>query len=213
VADVDSLAEDLNAVTLLTLHAAKGLEYPVVFITGLEEGLLPHMRSFDEPDEMAEERRLMYVGLTRAKLRVYLSYAFRRLIYGDSSPGFPSRFLADIPAEIVEGLSPRLMQDRARQSYQNETNWDRPQLSEGQRAVRAGITPFNPSVGAQHVAPKNDLQFRAGQKVRHAKFGDGIVVMSQRSGSDEEVTVSFKDKTVGIKRLAASFANLQIVGE
>jgi DNA helicase-2/ATP-dependent DNA helicase PcrA len=162
---------------------------------------------------MAEERRLMYVGLTRAMQRLYLTFAFRRLIYGDSSPGFPSRFLSDIPTDIVEGLSPRLMQDRTRQSYLDDTTWDRPQLSEGQRAIRANVTPYNGTAGTRRATPdKNDLQFRAGQKVRHAKFGDGIVIMSQRSGSDEEVTVSFSDKKVGIKRLAASFANLELLG-
>src|SRR5690606_19040276 len=124
VADVDSLVEDEDKVTLLTLHSAKGLEYPVVFITGLEEGLLPHSRSFDDPDGMAEERRLLYVGLTRAKDQVYLTYAFRRMLYGDSIPGVPSRFLADIPEELTEGMSATMGDLRSRAAYQRQTSWD-----------------------------------------------------------------------------------------
>jgi len=103
VSDVDNLSETVDAPTLLTLHSAKGLEFPVVFITGLEEGMLPHSRSLDDAEQMAEERRLMYVGLTRAKDRLYLTYAFTRTRYGDNDFNVPSRFLDDIPPELVEG--------------------------------------------------------------------------------------------------------------
>ncbi len=207
VADVDSLENETNAVTLLTLHSAKGLEYPVVFLTGLEEGILPHMRSFDEPDGLEEERRLMYVGITRAMQRVYLTYAFRRMIFGESSPGVPSRFLADIPAALTEGMSPKLLKDRDVRLYLEDTTWDRP--ASPPRAPRMQITPFNAKTPP--APPKENLKYRTGQKVRHVKFGDGIVISSQRMGSDEEVTVSFK--AAGIKKLAASFANLQILGD
>jgi len=114
---VDSLKEDADAVTLLTLHAAKGLEYPVVFLTGLEEGMLPHFRSLDDPDGMAEERRLMYVGMTRAEQRLFLSYAFRRMVFGETNPGVPSRFLTDIPADLTDGFNARLIQRRDKQRY------------------------------------------------------------------------------------------------
>ncbi|MEZ4671360.1 MAG: 3'-5' exonuclease [Anaerolineae bacterium] len=212
VADVDTLSEDMNAVTLLTLHAAKGLEYPIVFLTGLEEGILPHMRSFDEPDGMAEERRLFYVGITRAMQRVFLTYAFRRMMYGDSSPGIPSRFLADIPATLTEGMSPKLLQRRDTQSYLQDTIWERPEPTDQQRGIRGQIAPYNdaPATPKRALTSTTDnLQYRSGQKVRHAKFGDGIVIQSKRSGSDEEVTVSFK--TAGLKTLAASFAKLTIL--
>ncbi|MCX7681513.1 MAG: UvrD-helicase domain-containing protein [Anaerolineae bacterium] len=113
VSDVDGLIGEVNAVTLLTLHSAKGLEFPVVFITGLEEGLLPHSRSLESPEQMAEERRLMYVGLTRAKDRLFLTYTFRRSQYnGDLS--VPSRFLADIPGELVSGSHRRRVIERSR---------------------------------------------------------------------------------------------------
>ena len=105
VADVDTLSDENDAVTLLTLHAAKGLEYPVVFLPGLEEGLLPHVRSYEDPDGMEEERRLLYVGITRAKDKLYLSYAFRRTTYGDSAPNVPSSFLGDIPDELFDNGS------------------------------------------------------------------------------------------------------------
>src|SRR5262249_53043914 len=190
VADVDSITVDSDVVTLLTLHSAKGLEYPVVFMTGLEEGLLPHMRSFEEPDGMEEERRLMYVGLTRAMQRVYLSYAFRRLIYGDSTPGMPSRFLADIPPHLTEGMSAKLLQQHDQKRFLAETTWDREEPASEQRVVRKQMTPYADT-------KKVETRFKAGQKVRHSKFGDGIVVMSKPSGGgDEEVTVSFSDTKI-----------------
>jgi len=193
IADVDTLKDDLNAVTLLTLHAAKGLEYPVVFITGLEEGVLPHFRSLDEADGLAEERRLMYVGLTRAKEQVFLTYAFRRLSYGGSSMNAPSRFLTDIPDNLMEGVSPATANRRDRQRYAEDITWE-------ERPAYGKVIPFP-------AAPS--LQFQSGVRVYHAKFGEGVVIESRRSGQDEEVTVAFEKH--GIKRLAASFANLVIL--
>jgi DNA helicase-2/ATP-dependent DNA helicase PcrA len=107
VSDVDNLPEEVDAPTLLTLHSAKGLEFPVVFITGLEEGLLPHSRSWEDPESLAEERRLLYVGITRAKDRLYLTYAFRRARYGAYEPNVPSRFLEEIPSHLIEGVRVR----------------------------------------------------------------------------------------------------------
>jgi DNA helicase II / ATP-dependent DNA helicase PcrA len=117
VADVDELSEEIDAVTLMTLHSAKGLEYPIVFLTGLEEGLLPHSRSMESPVEVAEERRLLYVGMTRAERRLYLTYAFRRSWrgYRDSEPSAPSRFLEDLPDEVLKQPS-----DRQRQGFAPE---------------------------------------------------------------------------------------------
>jgi DNA helicase-2/ATP-dependent DNA helicase PcrA len=184
ISDVDTRDDQVNAPSLMTLHSAKGLEFPAVFIVGLEEGLLPHNRSFDDPDAMAEERRLMYVGLTRAKNRLYLSYAFRRSRWGESEVNEPSRFLRDIPVELIEG-SARLNLVSARQ-----------------RAYYRQAVAWNPAP-APAVAP----QYKTGQRVRHATFGEGVVVESRVSGGDEEVTVAFGD--VGIKRLMASFANLE----
>jgi DNA helicase-2/ATP-dependent DNA helicase PcrA len=181
VSDVDNLSDDVDAPTLLTLHSAKGLEFPVVFITGLEEGMLPHSRSLDDPEQMAEERRLMYVGLTRAEERLFLTYAFVRTRYGDSEPSVPSRFLDDIPPELVSG------------------SWRR-----GQRSASRRAATWQP---APEVTRPVEPQFRAGQRVRHVTFGEGLVVESRADGGDEIVTVIFED--VGLKRLMASLARLE----
>ena len=105
VSDVDSFEEQPDAITLITLHQSKGLEFPVVFMVGMEEGLLPHSRSMDTPEEIEEERRLCYVGVTRAQKRLYLLRAFRRGFWGGSGPSDPSRFLEDIPRDLIEGAA------------------------------------------------------------------------------------------------------------
>jgi DNA helicase-2/ATP-dependent DNA helicase PcrA len=191
VSEVDNLSAEVDAPTLLTLHSAKGLEFPIVFITGLEEGLLPHSRSFDEPEEMAEERRLTYVGLTRAEDQLFLSYAFRRTRYGSSEATVPSRFLEDIPMELTTG-SWRVTQPSRRE---RETSWERP---------RAGkVVTFDDS--------RSRPRFRAGQRVLHDAFGEGMVLESRAQGDDEIVTVNFQQG--GEKRLMASFAPMEVLEE
>ena len=192
VADVDTLKDQVDAPVLMTLHAAKGLEFPIVLITGMEEGLLPHSRSLEDPEEMAEERRLCYVGITRAKDRVFLSYAFRRSMWGSSDVSTPSRFLSDIPTQLISGTG-SFAGVRPREAM----------------AVRASTweTPAGAKPSRSAPAPARELQFRAGQRVKHAQFGEGIVIESKFDRDDEEVTVAFKK--AGIKRLLASFANLQ----
>lgn len=215
VSDVDNLAEGGAAPTLLTLHAAKGLEFPVVFITGLEEGLLPHSRSLGSADDIAEERRLFYVGLTRAKDQLFLTHAFRRSLYGLSDVAGPSRFLQEIPDQLL--ISPVASRSQARQQV---SSWDW-----SASVAPAAPRPAAPSVSREpHAASHNPLpppptpapvearpaarRYRSGQAVRHAKFGRGIVIESKITGNDEEVTVAFAG--LGIKRLAASFANLEV---
>ncbi len=210
VADVDSLKEGGDAVTLLTLHAAKGLEYGVVFITGMEEGLLPHSRSLEEPEGMDEERRLLYVGITRAKDLLYLTYAFRRTLYGGGIT-VASRFFADMPAHLLDGIAPKAQDLYQSQSYEQQTRWESPSLLDqdlavqrrkGNSAIRGKIAPLS---GAK------PLQYRAGARVYHAVYGEGIVIESRRSGDDEEVTVAFSDKKIGVKKLLASFANMTLL--
>ncbi|HZY41832.1 MAG TPA: UvrD-helicase domain-containing protein [Anaerolineae bacterium] len=190
VADVDSLKDQVDAPVLMTLHAAKGLEFPVVFITGLEDGLLPHSRALEDPDEMAEERRLCYVGITRAKDRVFLTYAFRRTMWGSSDVSIPSRFLNDIPKQLISGTG----------SYAGV----KPKEA---AAIRASVWDAPSSRAAAPPAPTRQPSFRAGQRVQHASFGEGVVIETRIERNDEEVTVAFKK--AGIKRLLASFANLQ----
>jgi len=187
VSNVDGMDDQADALTLITLHQAKGLEYPVVFIVGLEEGLLPHARSMDDPAELEEERRLCYVGITRAQKRLYLFRAFRRRLMGGSLPTVPSRFLADIPPHLIDSSLPLRKTD---------ADWRRtprvtPSVFTDPNEVDSGSPPF-----------------RAGDKVTHPSFGDGIVVNCIAAGSDYEVAVAFT-ANVGVKRLLLSFANLE----
>ncbi|MBA7641193.1 ATP-dependent DNA helicase PcrA [subsurface metagenome] len=184
VSDVDGLDETGDAVTLITLHQAKGLEFPVVFIVGMEDGILPHFRSFDDPDQMEEERRLCYVGITRAKQRVYLVRAFRRSLMGGSTVNRPSRFLEDIPRHLISGDG--WWQGEGSQIAATAYSWNK-------APVPGVATP----------------ELKAGNRVRHAQFGDGIVASCQPVGDDAEVVVVFDG--VGIKKLLLSLAKLEKV--
>jgi len=184
VSDVDDLPEAVDAPTLLTLHMAKGLEFDVVFIVGMEEGILPHSRSFDDPEQMEEERRLCYVGITRARERLYLLHAFRRYRYGGDELNVPSRFLKDIPSRLVQG--------------EDETPHE---------AMLRRATTWRPSEVTSPAIPPAEPQFATGQRVRHPLFGEGTVIESRLTGDDEEVKVAFPGK--GIKTLLASYARLQ----
>jgi DNA helicase-2/ATP-dependent DNA helicase PcrA len=209
VADVDAVKEERDSITCITLHQAKGLEYPVVFLVGLEEGLLPHSRSLDDRDSLEEERRLFYVGATRAKQRLYLLYAFRRVTYGRTNTSQPSRFLADIPKELVK-QAPKRSYAPVQQTTMFTNRGGAGGLGGGSRSSTARLTqPSHPVVPQRQrpAAAPRESAFFAGQKVRHATFGDGIVVSSKLVENDEEVTVAFAGK--GVKRLLASFANLQ----
>ena len=162
VSDVDELDEKVDAATLITLHQAKGLEFPVVFIVGMEEGVLPHFKSLPDPEQMEEERRLCYVGITRAKEKVYLVYTLRRSLMGSSAHNPPSRFLKDIPSHLV--------------------------ISPAAQAAEASRRPTMPAVSPLPSKPA----LRAGEHVSHAMFGEGIVVSCMASRGDQEVTVAFK---------------------
>jgi DNA helicase-2/ATP-dependent DNA helicase PcrA len=151
---------------------------------------MPHSRSFDEPEEMAEERRLAYVGLTRAEDRLFLTHAFRRTHYGSSEAAAPSRFLEDIPVELTTGSWRAIRQTRR----QRQTSWERPRTSG--RVVTLGETPAKP-------------RFQAGQRVVHDAFGEGMVLGSRQQGDDQIVTVNFE--RAGEKRLMASFAPMQVL--
>ncbi len=200
MSDADEYDEKVDAVTLITLHAAKGLEFPVVMITGMEEGILPHIRSFDDPAQMEEERRLCYVGVTRAKERLYLLRAFRRSLMGQGGHNPPSRFLKDLPPELVHGVNQGV-----------EHAYQRPMRS--LEPVRERVGSAAPSWGGARSTGGNGASgatFAAGDHVRHAKFGEGIVVNCNptASGTDQEVTVAFKGQA-GLKKLLLSFAPLE----
>jgi len=180
VTDQDTLDGRGQGVTLITLHAAKGLEFPVVFLVGMEEGLLPHIRSFDDPQQMAEERRLCYVGMTRAMDLLYLTRAYRRMTFGASAANPPSRFLADVPAEI-------------RRPYGNTT--------------RGYVEAAAALVDTDDLEPAETPVFPVGTRVVHPKFGEGVVTDARANGSDTEYVVEFN--TAGTRRLLQSYAKLR----
>jgi DNA helicase-2/ATP-dependent DNA helicase PcrA len=193
--DVDAYAEDDDGVTLITLHMVKGLEFPVVFMVGMEEGLLPHRRAVEDERELPEERRLCYVGITRAQDRLYLSCAFRRHLYGQAQAGFPSRFLQDIPQSLVaaprHGAAPVAPPRRDRSQPQQRSAY-RERLME--RQVQAA--PAAPPV----------QRYSEGERVEHPKFGSGVVIKSTLTRTDEEVMVQF-DRN-GVKILSGTIAPL-----
>jgi len=297
VADQDAYTADADAATLITLHAAKGLEFDVVFIAGLEDGVFPHARALDDPRQMEEERRLAYVGLTRARHRLYLTHAAQRATWGRGGFSVPSRFLLEIPPELMHG--PRLVvhEDGDDDQRPDDERWGsydlgsilggrgggsrlvgrRPGGPVGPRRLPPGggyaPPPGAPATG-QSFKPSRDLaakreayygrppeqglsgvslgrfgpvgraappdpdaatsaalpapggpergvvpprpivpgerRYRDGDRVRHARFGEGTVVSSKLTRDDEEVTVAFPDN--GVKKLLASLANLELLG-
>lgn len=229
VSETDNLDESQTAVTLLTLHASKGLEYPVVFIPGLEDGVLPHSRSMDDMEEMAEERRLLYVGITRAKDQLYLSHAFRRMTWGRSDTSTPSRFLADLPLDLTSaggGAKKRRQQTKKKASSWEWSSQSKPKRTKKKAAPVSRRANAVPQTRAKPLPTPNRVdhieedvvktavvRHTTGQIVRHRTFGEGTVIESKSTGDDEEVTVAFKDKAVGLKRMAASFAKLEIISE
>ena len=239
VADVDSMEDRADAITLITLHQAKGLEFPVVFMVGMEEGLLPHLRSMDDPTQLEEERRLCYVGVTRAKERLYLLRAFRRGFRGGSEPGMPSRFLLDIPQELLAAPAqpkrPSVSGQRrgrpSERSYRTGANIDgRDRQDGGAKRADAQSSPVRreriggarrsgraPNVPGQRPVRGGGSQTAAsphlatGDKVMHKVFGEGIVTECKPSGNDFEVTVAFRDGA-GVKRLLLGMAPIEKVG-
>jgi len=181
VSDVDTLPEKTETVTLITLHQAKGLEFPVVFIVGMEEGILPHYKSIDDPAQLEEERRLCYVGITRAKKKVYLVRAFRRHLMGSSAVNKPSRFLLDIPSSLITrgGVT------------EKEDEW-----STTYKETMAEMKQF-----------KDLPEFKAGDHVMHEQFGEGVVINYHKTKNDAEVVVAFDG--AGIKRFLLSFAKIE----
>jgi DNA helicase-2/ATP-dependent DNA helicase PcrA len=198
VSDQDTIPEEAEAPTLLTLHAAKGLEFPNVIIVGLDDGMLPHNRSLDDPEEMAEERRLFYVGLTRAKNRLYLVRAAQRTTFGSYQDSIASRFLEDIPQDLLQSNG------SGRRGYASRRNerstWDN-------RALRSSAGA--PERARPQSVPILQPHFRAGMHVNHATWGEGLVIDSRIQDDDETVDIFFE--SVGFKRVAASLANLEIV--
>jgi DNA helicase-2/ATP-dependent DNA helicase PcrA len=207
VSDVGNL-DDSNAPTLLTLHAAKGLEFAVVFIVGLNDKLIPHSRSFDDPDAMEEERRLFYVGVTRAEDRLYMLHTFRRSVWGSSEVSEPSRYLKDIPSGLK--TDPDKKQPRTGGYTNRRDGYRRGLLGRGTEQTQAGARSRGRSrAQGRALSTAGSGPFQVGDKVSHRAFGEGTVIGIEARGSDWDVTIAFKGR--GIKTLAASFANLEKV--
>ena len=209
--DLDSQADSDNCVTLMTMHSAKGLEFPCVFVVGMEDGLFPGNRAMGDEEEMEEERRLCYVAMTRAKEKLTLTNTRQRTLYGRTSPAMPSRFLKEIPEENMEWLGKPEPQQAASHW---EGEWQRPAAASQVRTrreepVRSTTAPSAPSVRARSAAPSAPLmQLRAGDSVRHNAFGDGMVLSVRPMGGDALVEVAF-DK-IGTKKLMLKAAGTHL---
>ena len=195
VADVDNYDEEQESVVLMTLHSAKGLEFPVVFMCGMEDGLFPSQRSMYSEEEIEEERRLCYVGITRAKKELYLTYAERRSMYGGSTYSKASRFLNEIPPEFIntiENKSSTKISQGARTSQSEMFD----KIFERKKATPTAAT-----------AVQTAFEFKAGDMVEHRKFGKGMILSITPSGNDVKVEIVFDE--VGTKSLMGSFAKLK----
>ncbi|HVO78952.1 MAG TPA: 3'-5' exonuclease, partial [Candidatus Bathyarchaeia archaeon] len=233
VSDVDQFDQS-QQITLMTLHAAKGLEFPLVVLVGMEEGLFPHSRTLLSPDEIEEERRLCYVGMTRAMDTLILTNARYRRRYGTDMPeaSIPSRFLEEIPQELLQDLgtarrsTSRLPQDDTRAShYAYEDEDQRPQYGQPKPKPRASyrgtsynsidnIAEFFASRGKKFSLPKAAPEepagrsgFRPGQRVRHPKYGEGMVYQREGDGENAKLTVQFHK--FGLKKLVEKYAQLE----
>jgi DNA helicase-2/ATP-dependent DNA helicase PcrA len=175
-----------DCVQLMTLHSVKGLEFPLVFMTGMEDGLFPHRRSMDDADGLEEERRLCYVGTTRAMTLLYLTFAEQRRLYGVDSVAQPSRFIREIPEDLLEEVRPAIRVSRP--IHRLATNGKR---------------------GSRVSAIEQDSAIRLGQRVRHGKFGEGVVLNCEGGGAHARVQVNFE--AAGTKWLVMSYANLELM--
>jgi DNA helicase-2/ATP-dependent DNA helicase PcrA len=222
VADADQIPDDDSFVVLMTLHSAKGLEFPAVFLVGLEDGIFPHLRSLTEPAELEEERRLAYVGITRARERLYLSHAWSRTIYGTTQYNPPSRFLDEIPQRLVTAIDGNRRSSRSGAwsdqagTTSTASSWgDRPNRRSGispeqrranrermvDQAIASGAAATNTGAGPPAGT------FKVGDDVLHGKWGEGVVLDLRGSGDKTEITVQFPD--LGPKVLLLAWAPLK----
>ena len=223
--DLDNMEETEDTVTLMTLHSAKGLEFPVVFLVGMEEGIFPGYKSIGEQKELEEERRLCYVGITRAKEHLYLTCAKQRTVFGSTSCNKVSRFLKEIPEEMVEGYEEVIEGKRNNLFEDTNTNWSYGNKS---NVVSYSVTPnstrkipsagfafrtadsFLNSLGKSTASKTVDLSvYEAGKRVYHKKFGEGIINYIEPEGDDLKVDITFEK--AGHKRLMAKFAGLEVL--
>ena len=227
--DIDGMEETEDSITLMTLHTAKGLEFPVVFLVGLEEGIFPGYKSIGEPKELEEERRLCYVGITRAKQFLFLTCAKQRTIFGSTTYNAPSRFLQEIPEEYLKGYEEAFKKEES--SYKDKTySWEYgnsskvitkklgvEEIGATYKATTSNLSGYNfktPESFLSNINKKSEntidlSKYQAGARVFHKKFGEGTINYVEKEGDDLKVDITF-DK-VGHKRLMAKYANLEII--
>ena len=232
--DIDDLEEGEEYVTLMTLHSAKGLEFPVVFLVGMEEGIFPGYKSISEPKELEEERRLCYVGITRAKENLFLTCSKQRTIFGSTSYNPVSRFLNEIPQELLEGYDEAFGETKNKEqmfkdsqytwSYGSRNNFNIKTYKIEEQKATVAASSNNTNNGFMFRTAESFLnnlskkstsnidlsKYKSGVKVFHKKFGEGIINQVEPEGEDLKVDIDFNK--VGHKRLMAKFANLEIIG-
>lgn len=210
VADIDNYEAQADAIVLMTVHSAKGLEFPVVFLVGLEEGIFPHSRSLLENSELEEERRLCYVGITRAKYQLYITNAGMRVMYGNYQTSVPSRFLLELPREAINVLNERGSRGEER-SASRRTGFSQPAV----RIANTTTNTISAATGSISETTKpvttaaNPDAIISGIKVRHVKWGVGTVISKEGNGADAQVKVAFPG--LGIKTLILAYANLEVI--
>lgn len=228
--DIDNMEETDDSVTLMTLHSAKGLEFPVVFLVGMEEGIFPGYKSISEPKELEEERRLCYVGITRAKKNLFLTCSKQRTIFGSTSCNPISRFLKEIPEELLDGYDEAFGENQENNRFEDSKySWTYGSKDNGNIktykidkkepvSAASNITGFAfrtaesflNSIGKKASNSNVDLsQYKAGVRIFHKKFGEGTISTVEPEGEDLKVDINF-DK-VGHKRLMAKYANLEVI--
>jgi DNA helicase-2/ATP-dependent DNA helicase PcrA len=215
VSDVDEMDDDTTSVVLMTLHSAKGLEFPVVFLIGLEDGVFPHLRSLTEPDQLEEERRLAYVGITRARRRLYLSHAWSRTLFGGTQYNPPSRFLDEIPAGLVKDVEGHRRASRGGRVY-GGGGWRPSDASSSGSSSALTVAAGRDRIVDRALASASRkptrsgadaLGLKTGDDVRHNVFGEGVILDMSGTGDKTEALVRFRD--VGEKRLLLSWAPLE----
>jgi len=208
LSDVDEEQGTRDArIWMMTLHSAKGLEFPTVFLAGLEEGLFPHSRSNEDEEELEEERRLCYVGMTRARQRLILTGAARRRVFGEYKSSEPSRFIDEVPGDLVDRMVPSFSGSAYQPASANSFDYKPNPYARGGRPGSGGARESAPSYAYEDEDQSTGMTIRPGQRVRHAQFGVGNVLSVEPLEGDAKLVVRFTG--AGVKTLRAKFARLQ----
>ena len=234
--DTDNIEETDDMVTLMTLHSAKGLEYPVIFLVGMEEGIFPGYQSIMNETELEEERRLFYVGITRAKQYLYLTFAKKRTIFGSTSFNPPSRFIKEIPKTLLQGYDEAMEQKKKNSFDDSSYDWkykggqrssyepwnstymqskvitrkaEGSEIIEKQPVFKRTAESFLQNINAKNNSNVDVTKYKEGQRIYHKKFGEGIITKLEKEGDDYKVDIEFNK--FGHKRLMAQFAGLEIL--